>query len=257
MSIPKTYARKSNLSIILLREILSKTFCDLNYEAILSPVFVWIIAFVSAAFLIVAYGMAPSLVKVGRELVSETSPWSGVRRIDQGFFIDPKSSGPSIAAVEIGIESRRFYTIEVKASCRPGMSYSVDFYGANYDFAEQEAKLSCDKSGEHLIFYSHKVPKETYIRIMFLSPDEAVKIESIHVYEMPAYLNLVRRVLLVLSGLILPAAALWLRQYKSFTALLLGISLLFIYTNYSLRACLTRWHPLILDHLLLSAPHYL
>jgi hypothetical protein len=90
MSIPKTYARKSNLSIILLREILSKTFCDLNYEAILSPVFVWIIAFVSAAFLIVAYGMAPSLVKVGRELVSETSPWSGVRRIDQGFFIDPK-----------------------------------------------------------------------------------------------------------------------------------------------------------------------
>ena len=69
---------------------------------------------------------------------------------------------------------------------------------------------------------------------MFLSPDEAVKIESIHVYEMPAYLNLVRRVLLVLSGLILPAAALWLRQYKYFTALLLGISLLFIYTNYSL-----------------------
>jgi hypothetical protein len=141
-----------------------------NKKALFSPGFVWIFAILLSALMLYMYAMSGSFVRFGKEVVSESSAWSGVRRAEQGFLIGPQSAGPSIAEVGIDLKRKRRYAVEINATCKAGMQYRIDFFGPGYDSPAQEAALACADKISRFIVKSQIPPESTSLRQPFTSP---------------------------------------------------------------------------------------
>jgi hypothetical protein len=209
-------------------------FFIIDSKVLFSKEFVWLFGSLLSLFALSIYAASAFFIASGQEVVSESSVWSGIRHVEQGFFIDPASAGPSIAATEIGLKQKTNYVIKIEVSCKPWMMYNVDFHGAGYDSTNQEKQISCNDKKQQYIINSDTPPERASLRIFFTSANEGIKIDSVRVYELSLSQLIVRNIMLLCAVITLPSIALYQKNYRLFTALSLGIIALATYTSFSI-----------------------
>jgi hypothetical protein len=195
----------------------------IDRKALFSRAFLWSFATLVLLLVLYVYAISTFFTIFGKEVISESDPWSGVRRVEQGFFIDPESAGPSIANVDISVKKKTNYAIEIKANCKPWMKYHVDLFGNGYDSPDQEVEFSCGNNKKRHIINSNRPSEKVSMRIFYDSSGESLKVDSIHVYELPSLLFILRKTVLLCAGALLPLIALYQKNYRLFAALSLGV----------------------------------
>lgn len=208
-------------------------FLIIDRKALFWKEFMWGFGVVLSLFILYIYAISGFFIVLWQEVVSESDAWSGVRRVEQGFFIAPQSAGPSVATVDIDLKRKTNYAIEINASCKHGMSYRVDFAAYGYDSPKQETEFSCINNKVQTVINSSKSPKKASLRIFFESPDEGIKINSVRVYEEPSSHFIFRKFMLLCAGLTLPLIAFLQKDYRLFTALSLGVIVLSMYMSFA------------------------
>src|SRR4051794_37794057 len=108
-------------------------FFVIDGKVLFSKEFVWLFGSILSVFALSIYAASAFFIAFGQEVVSESSSWSGVHHVEQGFFIDPASAGPSVATTDISLKQKTNYVIKIEVSCKPWVMYHVDFHGAGYD----------------------------------------------------------------------------------------------------------------------------
>ena len=209
-------------------------FFVIDGKTLFSKEFVWSFGALLSLFALSIYAASAFFIAFGQEVASESSAWSGVRHVEQGFFIDPAGVGPSIAITDISLKQKTNYVIKIDVSCKPWVRYHVDFYGAGYNSTDQDKEFSCSDKRQQYIVNSDAPPERTSLRIFFTSADESIKVNSVRVYELPLSQLIVRNIMLLCAVFTLPSIALYQKNYRLFTALSLGIIVLAAYTSFSI-----------------------
>ena len=87
-------------------------FFIIDDKALFSKEFVWSFGVLLSLFALCIYASSVFFMAFGQEVVSESSAWSGIRRVEQGFFIDPQSAGPSFATTDIRLNIKQIMSLK-------------------------------------------------------------------------------------------------------------------------------------------------